>query len=94
MLETSIKNAILRRIKETYPKAYVTKISDKFYSGIPDILVIIEGKVFFLEIKTSKGRVAPVQQYHINKINAAQGTARVVRSPAEALAVLKGGNES
>ena len=48
--------------------------------GISDIIGCIHGRMFCLEIKTTRGRVTPAQQQFLDDVNAAGGLALVVRS--------------
>lgn len=65
--ETYIKNQVLLFLKKQ--NCWVYKSSDKFIAGIPDILACINGRFVAIELKTRKGRVAPLQTHTINQIN-------------------------
>lgn len=69
-------------------------------SGVPDILVCIEGMLFGLEVKHQKpgeseqharDRATPGQLVQIMRINRAGGKAGVVISVQEALALIEDG---
>lgn len=48
--------------------------------GVPDRIIIMPtGKVLFVELKTDKGVVAPLQQYRIDKLRALGCDARIIR---------------
>lgn len=49
-------------------------------AGVPDLLVIKDGKHFLLEIKKPGGEATQLQQIQIDKINDAGGFAIVVHS--------------
>jgi len=49
-------------------------------AGVPDLLVIREGRHFLFEIKNPGGKATQLQQILINKVNAAGGFATVVHS--------------
>jgi Holliday junction resolvase len=49
-------------------------------NGIPDLMCIRKGVVMFLEVKTEKGVVAPLQEKRIADLNKHGVFARVVRS--------------
>lgn len=83
--ETRVKNSIMRKLKQTYPGIFLWKISDTFRSGVPDLLCIYQGRHIFIEIKTPKGIVSPIQRYTMNEINKAGGEAYVCMGADEAL---------
>lgn len=90
MTETEFKEKVMRYIKRKYPDAWVWKTSDNFYSGIPDLCVVLppHGKVYWLELKTIKGRVEPIQTYTINRLKNVGCTAAIVRSMDEVAQIL------
>ena len=49
-------------------------------NGIPDLMCIRKGNVMFLEVKTEKGVVAPLQEKRIADLNKHGVFAKVVRS--------------
>lgn len=53
-------------------------------AGLPDLLVIINGAVTFLEVKTTRGRVSRLQELQIDRLRAAGAAVFVVRSLEEA----------
>lgn len=57
-------------------------------AGLPDIIACVDGKFVGLETKLPDGgNASPIQQFVHQKIQKAGGTAVVVRSVAEAVAV-------
>jgi len=84
-LETTIKNAILTALKYKYPGAFIVKLSDKFYAGLPDILFIHNGLTLFMEVKTKVGHLSKIQQYQLGCLKRNDIPVAVVRSPEEAL---------
>ena len=59
-------------------------------AGIPDIIACINGKFVAFEVKTEIGKTTALQDATIRKINAAGGTAVVVRSVAEVRTIIEG----
>ncbi len=59
--------------------AYTIKTSDKFTSGIPDLIIFYEGRVVFVEVKTYKGKVSKIQEYTISKIREQKCEAYICR---------------
>lgn len=65
--------------------------SEYMMAGLPDIIVCAQGLFIGLEVKLplTRGNVSPVQKHVHTKIEAAEGVARVVCSPEEALQVVE-----
>lgn len=65
--------------------------SEYMMAGLPDIIVCADGKFIGLETKmpSERGNVSVVQKHVHTKIRHSGGTAQVVTSPAEALAVIE-----
>lgn len=84
MSEKNLKTNVCKMIKKDFPKAWFWKISDKFYAGIPDLLVLIDGKAIFMELKYGKNTLQKIQIFTINQINKAGIKAVEVRSVAQA----------
>lgn len=91
MTETTLKNNILKMIRSEFPGTWVYKASDRWMSGIPDLILCVGtiGKFAAIEVKTEKGKLLKIQEYVIAKINASGGHARVCRSVNEAREFLK-----
>jgi predicted type IV restriction endonuclease len=54
-------------------------------SGAPDLIVLKEGKVFFLEVKTKTGRVRPSQKLFAERVRSHGFDYHLVRSLDDAL---------
>lgn len=90
MLEKQIKTKTLKEIRKLWPDAIVWPISDRFLSGIPDILFMFHGVVVFIELKRPDapkkerdGR--PLQKYIIKTLNDNMVPAIVAHSWQEAV---------
>ncbi len=85
MNESDITKSILKYLK-TLPRCFFWKEHGGIYgtSGIPDIIVCIDGRFIALEVKTQKGKTTPLQNAAIRKIRSNGGFAFVVRSVEEA----------
>lgn len=85
MNESDITKSILKYLK-TLPRCFFWKEHGGIYgtSGIPDIIVCIDGRFIALEVKTQKGKTTPLQNAAIRKIRSSGGFAFVVRSVEEA----------
>ena len=69
------------KIKERLTKHgwLVVKLEKTSWNGIPDLMCIRKGHVMFLEVKTEKGVVSPLQEHRIKSLNEMGCFARVVR---------------
>lgn len=85
MNESDITKSILKYLK-TLLRCFFWKEHGGIYgtSGIPDIIVCIDGRFIALEVKTQKGKTTPLQNAAIRKIHSSGGFAFVVRSVEEA----------
>lgn len=85
MNESDITKSILKYLK-TLPRCFFWKEHGGIYgtSGIPDIIVCIDGRFIALEVKTQKSKTTPLQNAAIRKIHNSGGFAFVVRSVEEA----------
>lgn len=67
-----------------------------FDTGLPkgssDVWAVKDGKIYFLEIKTPKGKATQEQKNFIQQMKQAGCVAGVVRSSTEALELVNGGN--
>ena len=89
MLEKQIQAKILRWLK-SHDDWFVWKVSDRFNGGFPDVLVIHNGLVTLFEIKSEKGRAAPLQEAIHRQIIKARGSVYVVRSLEEVKQIMGG----
>ena len=81
MNETQLKYKVLKFIHETYPQYWVYKTNDRFTAGIPDLLICgPEGHLTAIELKRPGEDATKLQQYVIDKIKKAGGTAGVAHS--------------
>lgn len=56
----------------------VVKIIQANLSGLPDIMLLRDGKVRFVEVKAASGRVSPVQQHRHEELRAMGFSVEVV----------------
>jgi hypothetical protein len=90
MKEQQIQAAIIKELEKR--GCYTVKIVTATKAGVSDILAChpVEitsdmvgqtvGLFLSLEVKTPKGRVAPLQEYHLDKVREAGGVGEIVRS--------------
>lgn len=98
--EAGLVRAITREIARTYPDAWVFKTvgSPLQVSGIPDLLLSVQGRFIGMEAKFQRpgesrnhalGRVTMQQRGQIKKINDSGGTAGAVLSVEDALDLIE-----
>lgn len=89
-MERDIVNQIKKYLKGL-PQCFFWKEHGGMYgtSGIPDIIACIGGHFYGFEVKGEDGQPTKLQEAVIRKINAAGGTAGVVRSVADVQVLIK-----
>lgn len=98
--EAGVVASIQRAILEAYPGAWIFKVVGSPFqmSGVPDLLAVVEGHLFGLEVKYQRPgesraaaleRATPGQQVQILRLRRAGAVAGVVTTPAEALALIR-----
>ena len=69
-------------IKEYEAKGYyVLKIIQANKTGIPDLLCMKPNEVLFIEVKATKGKTSPVQEYRHQELRAAGFTVELFTEP-------------
>lgn len=97
--ETRLTNRIRAAILAEYPDAWVMKVAGGLYqtAGIPDLLVLVRGRFFGLEVKCPKPgesdsaarkRATLRQRIALDAIRKAGGASAVIISPGEALQII------
>lgn len=67
-LESKIQARIIKRLEsEGY---YVVKLILTNKNGIPDLLVLKDGKAFFVEVKRPGEKPRPLQEYRMKELTA------------------------
>lgn len=91
MKEADIVRAILRYLK-ALPGCFAWKEHGGMYgtAGIPDVICCFGGRFYGFEVKTNVGRSTDLQKATIRKIQAAGGTALIVRSVDEVRVIMEG----
>ena len=93
LLETRLKNKVVQFIRTHYPSAWVYKASDRFTSGIPDLILCKEGLFYAIELKVGSNKATPIQGYVMRQIVSAGGRAVVCRSVEDVKRLIgKGGD--
>ena len=61
ILESKIQAKLIKHYEKL--GYYVIKLIKTNKNGIPDLLCLKEGKAFFIEVKSEKGTVRPLQKF-------------------------------
>jgi hypothetical protein len=88
MNETQLTAKVKRTIKRKFPHAWVYKTSDRFTSGIPDLIICMHGLFFAFEMKVGKNKATPIQQHTLDQIRAAGSNAIVAYAVEDVIAIL------
>lgn len=91
--ETQLKNKVVQFIRKNYPSAWLYKASDRFTSGIPDLIFCKEGLFYAIELKAGTNKATPIQGYVMRQITAAGGRACVCRSVEDVKRLIEGGGD-
>lgn len=94
--EKNVQKRIEKAIAERYPNAWIFHPVGSPYqmTGVPDILALVQGHLFGLEVKHqkpgeslehAKSRASPAQLLQLKRIKAAGGYGDVVTSVEESL---------
>lgn len=67
MSETTLKNKCLKWLRNEYQGAFIVKISDRYTAGIPDIIAIIYGITFIIELKDKGKKPTKLQAYRLQQ---------------------------
>ena len=85
MNESQLKRQVLKYLKTSFPSCWVYAPSDRFYSGVPDILMLWAGILYAFELKTNRGKVTKLQEHVLKQIEISGGKSKVFRSIMEVM---------
>lgn len=90
--ESRLQRRIQDHLRDKFPGVFVFKVHGGPYmaAGLPDLICCVDGLFIGLEVKLpiAKSKPSEIQIQTLKEIRAAGGAAQVVRSPAEAEAVV------
>ena len=83
--EATIRRRIVQAVQRRWPKAWVYHPSERFRSGIPDLLIIVppHGRLLAIEVKTPTMFPTRLQVFTLTAIRQAGGSAHILRDPSE-----------
>jgi hypothetical protein len=90
--ESRLVRRIIKRLKTEFPGSFWFKHHGGIFSavGIPDIIGVVNGRAFFLEVKVpgKLKTLSKIQAAVINQLQRAGACAACITSPEEALALV------
>ena len=70
MLENKFQAKLIKRIKDLFPGCIVMKNDSSYIQGIPDLLVLNNGRWASLECKkNANAKKQPNQEYYVDKMD-------------------------
>lgn len=84
-LERDILTRFLRKARVKYPAAWIWKICDRNYKGIPDVQFILHGTVIFIEFKRPGKKPSPKQEHTLVRLRSSGVIAEWFDSDKEAM---------
>ncbi len=90
--ETRLTNKIRKALRRMNPDDVWWKIhgGPSQESGIPDLLGCHRGRFIALEVKVDlRSKASPKQRYQLDRVTKALGYSAVVKSPSDALEVIR-----
>jgi hypothetical protein len=94
MTESQLKVKVIKMMREEFPGMWIYSTSDRWKSGIPDILGCYWGRMVGIELKTTRGKEGShfkLQLHVLSLIREAGGIAGVCYSVQEVKNLLRGG---
>ncbi len=86
MTESAIEKHLVDGVKKL--GGMCLKFTSPTTAGVPDRLIIIDGKVIFVELKTEVGRLSKIQKYVVGEMRKRGADVRVVKGLGEVKALL------
>lgn len=59
-------------------------VADAYMAGLPDLMAVLDGHFFALELKASQGSLEPIQKFMLLQYHRAGATAGIIRADEEA----------
>ena len=87
MLERSVEAGLRRQVEKR--GGLCLKFTSPGCSGVPDRVIIAEGRVVFVELKQEDGRLRPMQKVMIRRMQRAGADVRVVYGAAGVRELMK-----
>lgn len=68
MLEKDLQAKVMKWLRTQGPDMWVTKVSDRFMVGVPDIIGCYKGQMFAIELKVGKNKPTEIQKVTLAKM--------------------------
>lgn len=88
MNESELMFEVRKKLKDM-PRIKTIRISDKFTSGLSDLILCVQGKFVAVELKTATGKSTALQRLFLEKIRQAGGVAGICHSWDDVVILLK-----
>lgn len=82
MTESQFKCRVVTYLKRELPGAWIYHPSDRFVSGVPDLLILYQGIFAAVELKVGKNKATKLQLIVLQRIGEAGGITRICRDMA------------
>jgi hypothetical protein len=83
MTESKFKCRVVAYLKRELPGAWVYHPTDRWVSGIPDLLILYEGIFAAIELKVGKNQATKLQLIVLQRIGAAGGITAICRDMSD-----------
>lgn len=87
--ESVLTRKVVHMIHKDFPDVWYWKIADRWRSGIPDLLLIRDGRYLWIELKIESGKLSKIQEYTIKKLKEAGCDVAVCKSVLEVKNLIK-----
>ena len=77
MTEQTLQRQVLRWLKHHHSNAFVWKIADRWRAGLPDLFILEQGRVTFIELKVNAQQPRPLQVVTLQRLRQAGANAVV-----------------
>lgn len=89
MKESELQTKVMKYLRDTYKDGFfVWKVSERFSSGIPDIMGIHKGTPFYIELKVGKNKPTKLQEVTMKALDEAGAVGGVAYSLDEVKAIM------
>lgn len=89
MSESRFKCRVVAYLKRELPGAYIYHPSDRWNSGVPDLLILHQGVFAAVELKVGNNQATKLQLVVLQRIGAAGGITAICRDMAGVKSVVQ-----
>lgn len=89
MKEAQFQDKVMKYLRTTYKDYFfVWKVSERYQSGIPDIIGVYRGLMFFIELKVGSNKPTKLQEVTMEKLKGAGAVGGVAYTMEEVQAIM------